>query len=409
MKLLVLDHFFGQDIEALFEASGGDVDWRVWSYHPIRWEALRVFPEEVATGVEAFASPSLERERAEFARVFEGLLHEQFMRFAFDAFVVPSDVFFYVRSAPAACHALGVPFFVAQKETTIAEHTMVEHAARIRRFAPPSHDHMTVCSERHKQFWVRAGADPASITVTGQPRFDYYARRQPRPPDAQPTVLFFSYHVDAYHPEEGAAPVWATLHQQTLDGLSALAAEGWRVLVKPHPQQTPPRLPAGMELVEGRADTRELIAGADAVVGFQTTALFEAMLARKPVLYTAWDPEAVRLGSSLIPFAEWDAGITVLRSPDELAPAVRSRLEVTEAQMTFRRGVAEEYLGPVDGRASERTLEVIRRVVSEFPRTPGANALRESLARRRPPRRIGRQLRMKAETARAMVRERLAR
>ena len=63
---------------------------------------------------------------------------------------------------------------------------------------------------------------------------------------------------------------------------------------------------------------------ADVVVGFQTTALFEAMLARKPVLYTAWDPESIRLGPELIPFADWDSAITVLRSPEDLAPAVRT-------------------------------------------------------------------------------------
>ena len=36
---------------------------------------------------------------------------------------------------------------------------MREHAEVVRRFAPPLADRMTVCSERHKQFWLRAGAD----------------------------------------------------------------------------------------------------------------------------------------------------------------------------------------------------------------------------------------------------------
>ena len=39
------------------------------------------------------------------------------------------------------------------------------------------------------------------------------------------------------------------------------------------------------------------------------------MLARKPVLYTAWDPEESKVGPDLIPFADWDAAITVLRRP----------------------------------------------------------------------------------------------
>src|SRR5262249_36623418 len=153
-------------------------------------------------------------------------------------FVVPSDIFFYVRSSPDACHRLGVPFFVAQKETTIAEYTMVEFAEEVRRYAPPLHDHMTACSERHKDYSVRTGADPATITVTGHPRFDFYAKLPERPPGR--TILFLSYHLGAYHRDEGIRPVWQTLHDSTEAALHELAREGWRVLVKPHPQQASP-------------------------------------------------------------------------------------------------------------------------------------------------------------------------
>jgi hypothetical protein len=363
----------------------------------------------VATGLEAQAEDELASERRRFAAVFERLLQEEFMRFPFDALVVPSDSFFYVRPAPAACHRLGVPFFVAQKETTIAAHTMVEHAARVARHAPPSHDHMTVCSERQKEFWIRAGAAPDSITVTGQPRFDFWHRPHGGP--AGRTVLFFSYHVDAYHPDEGAAPVWQILHEQTEAELSRLVDEGWKVLVKPHPQQPAPDLAPGLSLVPAAADTRRLIMEADVVVGFQTTALFEAMLAGRPVLYTGWDPEALRLGSSLIPFAEWDAGITVVRSAAALADAVRAATPPDEAAMRFRREVVSTFLGPVDGGAARRTLDVISEVVARFERgrSPEETALRDALSRRRPPMRLDRKAMMKIDAAREMARRAVTR
>src|SRR5205823_1120294 len=141
--------------------------------------------------------------------------------------------FFYVRDAPGACHALGVPFFVAQKETTISPETMRSHAERVARYAPPVADRMTVCSERHRSFWLRAGADPERVIVTGQPRFDFYAGIGPERVEAGygdegPVALFFSYQVDAYHPSEGAGrPVWGELHRQTEQGLRALAERGW--------------------------------------------------------------------------------------------------------------------------------------------------------------------------------------
>ena len=96
----------------------------------------------------------------------------------------PTSSSTYVRAAPEACHRLGVPFFVAQKETTISPETMESHAERVRRYAPPIADRMTVCSERHRQFWLRSGADPAAVEVTGQPRFDFYAGLGPERTDA---------------------------------------------------------------------------------------------------------------------------------------------------------------------------------------------------------------------------------
>jgi glycosyltransferase involved in cell wall biosynthesis len=426
MRLLVLDHFFDQDIDALVRAGGPEVDVRVWPYHDLRWEALRVFPEEVATGLEPFARDEMAPLRERWALRLGRLLEERFTRAPFDAFVAPSDVFFYVRAAPQICHRLGVPFFVAQKETTISPHTMGEHAARVARWAPPVADHMTVCSERHREFWLRAGAAPERVTVTGQPRFDFYAHPERWPAsraDEPPTVLFFSYHVDAYHPSEGAqAPVWRELHRQTERGLYELAARGWRVLVKPHPQQSvagvrrrlrrelPASIRSRVQLVSPQADARELIMRAAVVVGFQTTALLEAMLAGKPVVYTGWDEEAHRVASALIPFDRWQRGIDVVRDAAELAATIEAahRRPVDPATMDFRRAVVAEQLGPVDGRAAERTLTVLRGVVEEFARrrAPEAVVRRRTLAARRPARRLGRVALMKLDFARAALRVR---
>ena len=61
------------------------------------------------------------------------------------------------------------------------------------------------------------------------------------------------------------------------------------------------------------ADARRLILAADVVVGFQTTAMIEAAVAGKPVVYTGWDPEERRLADRLTPFDEIDPPITVVR------------------------------------------------------------------------------------------------
>jgi hypothetical protein len=411
VRFLVLEHHFAQDIDALRRAAGGELELEAMPYDLLRSEALRVLPAEVGSGLEAFGKPELRGARRRYEAILREILEDRFTRSPFDAVVAPSDTFFYMRSAPAVAHALGVPFLVAQKETTISEYTMRRHAVQLRRFAPPLADRMTVCSKRHKRFWVRAGAAEERIVVTGQPRFDFYGNRSAWPTDvpfgdAGHSVLFLSYSVDAYHPTEGlGGGAWSTLHLQTERGLHELARRGWRVLIKPHPQQSCDsvwewRKRAGdlwgkrLFLVDPQADVRPLIVAADVTVGFQSTALLEAMLAGRPVLYTGWDSVADGLGSELIPFQRWEREVTVVRQADDLPDAVIAARGAVCAPdvLRSRREIAERYLGPLDGLAAQRTVAALREEAALWAARRGApeQELRERLARRRAPLRIAR-------------------
>lgn len=424
VRFLVLDHHFAQDIDALRRAAGDGLELDLIPYDLLRSEALRVLPEGVASGLEAFTRPEIEGARRRYAAVLREILEDRFSRSPFDAVVMPSDTFFYVRSALAPAHALGVPLLVAQKETTISEYTMGEHAEEVRRFAPPLADRMTVCSERHKRFWVRAGCAAERIVVTGQPRFDFYEDPSSLAADRLPgdggySVLFLSYALDAYDPGEGGgARGWDTLHLQTETGLYELARRGWRVIIKPHPQQPLDvqrqwRRNAGelwgrrVFMVEPQADVRPLILAADVTVGFQSTALLEAMLAGRPVVYTGWDRAAKALDGQLIPFDRWEPEISVVRSAEDLPAAiVAARGAAYSANLLHsRREIAEGYLGPLDGMAAERTVAVLREEAAAWAgrRRAPERELREHLARRRAPLRIGRRSRAWARTTRRRV------
>ena len=418
-----MDHASTQDLDAIRQAARGECH-----FDPIREdlrrEALRILPDDVASGLEAFARPELEPERRRWAEELRHILEDCFTRAPFDAILMPSDTYFYVRAMAEVAHDLGVPFLVAQKETTIAEHTMREHTEALRRWAPPLADHMTVCSDRHKEFWIRAGGDPALVTVTGQPRFDFYMRTSEWPADVPfgnggPSVLFLSYAVDAYHPDDReAGTAWRQLHEETEQGLYDLARRGWRVLIKPHPLQSVESLRewrrrAGelwerrVFLVSPDTDVRPLIVAADVTVGFQSTALLEAMVAGRPVVYTGWDEQANALGEDLIPFHRWDSAITVLHRASEL-PGVVSALqkavftsEVTEERLR----IAEHYLGPLDGRAAERTVAVLRDQVYAWAarRGPAQELLRARLERRRARLRVMRRGRRLMRTSRGRM------
>jgi hypothetical protein len=199
-----------------------------------------------------------------------------------------------------------------QKETTISPYTMQVHSKTIGTHYPFVSDYMTVCSARQKQFWTNAGAPADKIEITGQPRFDFYHqpdRWQPLEALGTPKlpgrkrILMLSYMLGAYIPIadfESGKLSWAPLRNQTEDVLLELVQRGdYQLLVKPHPQQAladvaaiekklarASRVAGDALLVPASADTRHLLAAADVIVGFQTTALLEALLLDRNVIYT---------------------------------------------------------------------------------------------------------------------------
>jgi hypothetical protein len=427
-RLLIFNHYFDHDIDALRDAAPTSTDIRVVAFGALRADAMMTFPRGIADNFEFPARPELEPHRRRFAARAREWLHDEYSRGPFDALILPSDQFFYVRALPALCHELGIPCIVVQKETTLSPNTMRELAEDIRMHAPPLVDWMTVCSERQREFWTLAGADPARLEIAGQPRFDLYRRvpRREREPRDGPTVLFFSYDMDAYHPRfgQGILP-WKTLHAQTEAGLWELAREGWRVRIKPHPQQhfgrertrlaraAGPLLDKHVELIHGDADARRLILDADVVVGFQTTALIESLIPDRPVVYTGWDPEAQRVSDELIPFHEWRDVVTVVDRAEQLAPAIRTaaRRQRDADGRARAEAIVHQELGRVDGHAAARVLERIERLIAASAArvTPEARALRERLAARRPPRRLVREASRRTRTVLEMAGNRLGR
>jgi hypothetical protein len=325
--------------------------------------------------------------------------------------VAPSDCFFYLFAVVEEARRMGIPFVVAQRETTITDYTMNVHSQQVRDWAPSLSDFMTVCSERHKEFWLRAGCQSDRIEVTGQPRFDFYYQKDATP--TRPTaasdgsstapLLFLGYDLNAYaDTAQGAtasaeAP-WRGLRADTTSVLYDVAQErGCDFVIKPHPQQDRRDVELLRRELEGRVassptlrariadpseDTRVLIRNAGVVVGFQTTALFEALAAGKVVIYTGWGDEFARQKEILIPFHEWSHFIHFAESPDDLR-----RLIIDPPRLTAKDSgwlhTYREYLGPTDGRASERTWAVITRVVEKLSQNRHQRSLYRAQAKRR--------------------------
>jgi hypothetical protein len=391
-RVLALDHYFDQDLQAL--EGHPQLELRRIPYQRFRAPAVRMMGPAVGRGLRAFNEPHIATARLRYADWLVRDVERLYLESPFDVFVLPSDTFFYVRALPAAAHRLGIPVVVVQKETTISPATMDVFSRELRTEAPFVSDFMTVCSERQRSFWMRAGAESDRIEVTGQPRFDIYASRRSRSPSAQKRqVLFLTNELDAYVPGVGQGMglhTWEPLRDATETALFDAVRHGsCTVLVKIHPQQNHRNESArimrragdlwhhGVDVAPPDADTRELIVAADAVVGFQSTALYEAVAAARPVIYAAWGEEYERFRTGLIPFDQASpACVHHATSFEELSAMLKSELPASGTACT---AWYEEALGPVDGHATDR---VTRRLIS----IAGASvptARREELERRR--------------------------
>ncbi len=383
MKFLIIDHLFAQDIDALRQAPGGH-EFKIVDYSVLSRLAHKILPPPVFFGLEEYNRPEYFRARQAFAVKAAKRLTKIYRTFPFDAVISPSDTIFYLRPWVAAAREMGVPFIVLQKETTISPFTMDAHAQETGRTFPFISDLMLVCSDRHKQFWLNAGAPADKIIVTGQPRFDLYLQpgkwltwRQLglRLLPGRQTILFFHYDLAAYSPvdETAQTPVWEELRASTEATLVDLARTGsYNILIKPHPrqpiQEDRQRLRALAGDLWGRevqmapllADTRHLIVNADIIVGFQTTALFESMITGKKVIYTFWSEPVEKYASTLIPFHEMAGALEVARSAPELRALITAPADTgDESRESQRRQIFDEQLGPLDGRTASRCLEII--------------------------------------------------
>ena len=397
LRLLALDHYFRHDIDALRRVSGVEI--RSVPFTRLRDQAVRVLGAEVAIGLEPFMDPARSAARERYAMWLRDEIETMFVEWPFDAMILPSDTFFYVRDLPPATHRLGAPTIVVQKETTISPATMRDHSRIVGRHAPFASDMMTVCSDRHRDFWVRTGADATRIVVTGQPRFDMYATAAPPRQSGVPRVLFLSYELDAYVPGVGRGTgqqTWRQLRDETEHVLAETAKSGQAaVVVKHHPQQrlTDERarwrqLAAeswgrGLTVAHPDADVRELIVEADVVVAFQTTGIYEAVAAGRPTIQAAWTDAYQQHRHELIRFDDAPACVAHADSPE----ALRRLISQAPAPGKSCRSWYEEELGPVDGHAAERTVAVIRDCCTEWEWTDLARRLSRPEHRRKSARR----------------------
>lgn len=364
--------------------------------------------------------------RAEWARRARTLMSDIFACFPFDVVLGPADDTAYFRDVIAALYELGVPYVMLVKEVLRPPFQFETWGPQIRAAFPVIASHVLVNSEMNRRYIVETGGRPDRIWITGQPRFDIYGRRhsplKPTQSGQRRHVLFLSYEIDVYMPLEvrqaisrrlrtqlnefdprrdspgrlhsDGIPTWGELRVQTLQALGAAVQRGEIALtVKPHPQMTAEDQELDRKVLKSicgdtefvhiehtRSDTRELIYAADLVVGFQTTALLEAVAAGRPVIYTWWTATTAAYEKGLMPYHNFEPVFSIARSATELAVRLPFSAEVSVSPQGWRETV-ERWIGPLDGRAGERVWERVQQAPKDFDRAEPSIAARRRKAR----------------------------
>jgi len=256
-------------------------------------------------------------------RVFwQAVLNHLVKTHRIDGFITGNFSYHAEQELAGAATALGVPFIALHKECrkTIRLAEFYEDVYRTRK-GPFQGSNVLSHNRIEAEIQTAAGVSPAGIIeITGMPRMDAVHQRRrvvagswsDQPVGRRPTILFFSVfekyglpfirrYVDGNRfdepmPAELEALNWSslisTLHHSMID--LAAAHPDIDVVIKtkgdPVADQTLRQmfgevlqLPANVRLVSG-GDPLDLIFACDAVCGFNTTALVEAIAADVPVV-----------------------------------------------------------------------------------------------------------------------------
>ena len=386
-KILIINHHFDQDIDALLRGCSDQFQFLVVDCMPFFNEALLYFhTDEERDGIIPY---NLLRPEiiTGYRAACRGLFYDLQKIFPFEAIIMPSDSFWWIREFLEVAHEHGVRRIVLDKEGTISPYSFKVHSTQIKEKFPFISDNLLVWSERQKQFWIKAGAPEDCIRIVGQPRSDFFfqpnrwlTKQQLEVEGFARHLLYFTFDIDAYINVFPAEEIlregysWVGLRNEINEKLVAFAQRHPEVCitVKVHPQQADIDFMrqwvmqwglTNLRLAEGAGISNQLIVNADLILGFQTTALIEAMLTDKPVFYTAWTETECKLREELIPLHE-SAGLNWLRSPEDL----RRDLELWAARewvggdLAQRKVFTDAWLfadGKVCSRLSQNLAEIV--------------------------------------------------
>ncbi|PKN26381.1 MAG: hypothetical protein CVU64_17980 [Deltaproteobacteria bacterium HGW-Deltaproteobacteria-21] len=322
--------------------------------------------------------------------------------YGFDAVLSGNFAYYADHEFAAALEELGVPFIVLQKENLKTPGFMgfFSYLYRERR-GPFLGRKILVYNDIERRLEIDSGVvSEEHVSVVGMPRLDRLHRmRQNGPPGEarRPAVLFFSFGPKTGLPllarkagsgilgnHERLSSDWEMLNWERLCrechmAMIRLAREnpGIDVFIKSKMRDREKsamhemlgrdeRLTPNVKIVIG-GDPFQLIESSDVVCGFNTTALFEALAAGRPVVVPLFE-EA--LESTMTPYiVDMGEAVDYASSPNELIRLLVSHAQTPRKIATTlsdqKKKVLEKWVGNIDGRSGERVRDAVIRIIHQ--------------------------------------------
>ncbi len=304
----------------------------------------------------------------------------------------------YTLELIQAFHDAGWRTIVYDREGTVTKRRLELIPAVVSRQAPAC-DYIVTYNDSHRAFFEKvftlSSTSKPEILVFGNPASDEWFLNDklralvaaPRPAAGKTIVFFafgeFSYVYDAEYLRD-KEEVWRTLltdiHQVLIDHLrdhpddELLYKRGAKGNRDYWPGSERLLVLRNARLVPSTANANELIAGADVVVAFQTTALIDAMHTEKAIIYCAWGDNYRALREGLIDFEDYarEGAIAYARSPEEFRRFLSLDAKDLTTNVLTRRAIRERFTTNPDGMVSRRFGEwVAGRLRASSPEPAG--------------------------------------
>lgn len=377
--ILAVNHFYDQDIQALINASDStDLNLIVINPRNLFAPIVSLFPVDIRAGKLPYDDSSVSSERRYAKRISKIIFRTLYRRLNFDIILTPSDAYYWIREFIHVSKNENVPTVVVDKEGTISPYYFVNHCLEVKDLYPPISDKFIVWSENQKEFWSNCGVSPDNIEIIGQPRSDLLMSLKPEKlnlfeEERNPTVLFYTYELDAYIPSHmyEAGLTWSDLRNQCHEQIKRLAQENSEVnfIIKCHPQQLDIEEIENdfngyenLKVLTGSASSNQLLVNSDLVVGFQTTALIESIVLRKPTIYTFFSESVHSFKEGILPFHEYSAFETVssdIELYDKIKEFIKNKFS-SNIPDESREKLIKRYLNNPDGKVGRRVLNYLQ-------------------------------------------------